>query len=453
MQVSARPGAALQSSAVLPLSDDEFTERMARFAPFEAAPTVAVAVSGGRDSMSLALLASRWAKRLGGAVVALTVDHGLRPDSASEARQVAKWLGGHDIRHKILYWPGPYPASGIQAAARQARYRLLTEYCHDHAILHLLVGHHREDQAETVLIRLEGHSGPDGLAAMAPLSERRHLRLLRPLLEEPRDRLTSYLTAVGQPWIDDPSNDNTQMARGRLRAPDGRLASAYALAEALSDARTYANDRILAERATATLAAQALRFHTAGYITIDRAVLASAAPDIVERVLVRSLMAVAGRRYPPRGLRTRRLRDAVISADGFSGRTLAGCRLVEHQNSVHVCREPARIGSPINLVAGVRQVWDSRFLVSVTKNLGEQARLDALTARGWKQIIATDPQLRMTPMPYAARTVLPAVWQGEQVVAVPHLAYVRAETLAHSAGLRLKWLPQQAVAPAPFGKV
>ena len=248
MQVTARPRAALsipnaltaQSLMPLPeLSDDEFAALMAQFAPFEAAPAIAVAVSGGRDSMSLALLASRWAARCGGDLVAITVDHGLRPDSASEARQVGGWLRAHGIRHGVLRWPGPYPSSGIQAAARQARYRLLTDYCRDHAILHLLVGHHREDQAETVWIRHERASGRDGLAAMAPLSEQMHLRLLRPLLDVPRARLSAILDTIGQGWIDDPSNDNTQMARGRLRSQGSELSLSDALHTAQSSARAY----------------------------------------------------------------------------------------------------------------------------------------------------------------------------------------------------------------------
>ncbi len=398
--------------------------------------------------MCLALLAARWAARHDGDVVAVTVDHGLRPDSATEARQVRDWLRAQDIPHQILRWQGPYPASGIQAAARQARYRLLTDYCRDQAILHLLVGHHRDDQAETVLIRQEGSSGRDGLAAMAPISERKDVRLLRPLLEMPRDRLSVTLTAVEQSWIDDPSNDNREMARGRLRArPNDML-----LADALTTARVCADERVLAEQATADLAARALRFHPGGFVTIDRRVLMSGAPDIGKRVLARAVMAIAGRRYAPRSERIHRLWLALTDAD-FPGHTLAGCRLVRQEKRVYVCREAAGIGPPVNLVAGTTGVWDKRFSVSVTKNLGSEARLDALTASGWQQIVARDPNPRMRAIPYAARTVLPALWQGDSVMAVPHLGYVNAQNPLVSADFTLKWQPPLAVAPARFGKV
>ena len=445
----ARLGAALASAPLRPLSDDEFAARMARLGPFERAPAVAAAVSGGRDSMSLALLASRWVAAQGGDLVAITVDHGLRLGSAVEARQVGGWLAAHGIRHAILRWQGPYPQSGIQAAARQARYRLLTDYCRAHAILHVLAGHHCDDQAETVLIRRERASGGDGLAAMAAISERMHLRLLRPLLDVPRQRLTATLAAAGQMWADDPSNDNTEMARGRLRAGENK----GLLADALATAHASAGQRMEAERATAGLAARALRFHPGGFATIDRTVLATAAPDIVERLLARTVMAVAGRPYPPRGDRTRRLRDAVATTGRIGGRTLGGCRLVGPENLIYVCREAARIGPPVRLMAGTPLVWDGRFTVSVTKNLAAETWLGALTAPGWGQIVAAEPRLRNTTIPYAARTVLPAIWRADKVLCVPHLGFVAGGKALVANGLRLNWRPPLAVAPAPFGKV
>lgn len=449
-RLAAAPSGDPPSPAPLtPVSDREFAAWMERLAPFEGAPTIAAAVSGGRDSMSLALLASRWAASRGGECVAITVDHGLRPESAAEARQVGEWLKPLGIRHRILRWQGPYPVSGIQAAARQARYRLLTDYCRGHAILHLLLGHHREDQAETVLIRRARASGSDGLAAMAAISERTHLRLLRPLLEAPRQRLTATLAAAGQKWIDDPSNDNLETARGLLRA----RAEPSSLAAAVVTAQASAGERILAERATAGLAARVLRFHPAGFATIDRTALAAASPDIVERLLARTVMAVAGRTYPPRSDRTRRLRDALAHPGPVSGRTLGGCRLIGRDNSIHVCREAARIGPPVRLTAGATVAWDNRFMVSVTKNLTEEVWLGALTAPGWNQIVAADPRMRHTSMPYAARTVLPAIWCAERVLAVPHLGFVNGGKGLVTAELRLKWLPPLAVTPAPFGKV
>ena len=195
----------------------EFTRLMDRLGPFEPAPQVAVGVSGGADSLALCLLLKAWTNSLGGSLLALTVDHGLRHDAAVEAVQVGFWLKERGIEHDVLRWEGAKPASGIQAGARDARYRLLTERCHAEGILHLALAHHREDQAETVLLRFAHGSGVDGLSGMSALRETGSVRFLRPLLSTSRDRLRAFLTEVGQPWVEDPSNQSPAYARARLR--------------------------------------------------------------------------------------------------------------------------------------------------------------------------------------------------------------------------------------------
>lgn len=182
---------------------------MAPFAPFEPRPILAVAVSGGPDSLALAFLAAAWAAKRRGRIVALTVDHGLRKDSGKEARTVGRWLNDAGVAHHILTWKGPKPRTGIQAAARNARYRLLREWCRRQGILHLLVAHTRDDQAETFLLRLHRESGVAGLAAMPAISEEPDLRILRPLLTLPKARLIATLQARKQEWIEDPSNKNS----------------------------------------------------------------------------------------------------------------------------------------------------------------------------------------------------------------------------------------------------
>src|ERR1700693_3737439 len=124
-----------------PLTDAEFAARLDALGPFERAPRLAVAVSGGADSLALALFADAWARARGGRIAALTVDHRLRAASATEARQVGAWLAPRGIVHRTLAWEGPHPESDIQAAARAARYRLLEAWCEEQGILHLLTAH------------------------------------------------------------------------------------------------------------------------------------------------------------------------------------------------------------------------------------------------------------------------------------------------------------------------
>ena len=142
-----------------PVGDEEFAALLLPFAPFEPSPHLAIAVSGGADSMALALLADRWARMRGGRVTALTVDHGLRAEAAAEAAQVARWLAERGIAAMTLAGVAPLPRRDIQAQARALRYRLLEGWCAEAGVLHLLIAHHQEDQAETLLLRLGRGSG------------------------------------------------------------------------------------------------------------------------------------------------------------------------------------------------------------------------------------------------------------------------------------------------------
>jgi tRNA(Ile)-lysidine synthase len=207
----AAPGAA-------PIDAAEFATLMAGVEPFEPAPRIALGVSGGADSLALALLAASWARSRAGTAVALTVDHRLRRESAAEAAQIGAWLAARQIPHHTLLWEDHPPARrGLQAAARAARHRLLEEWCAENGVLHLLLAHHRQDQAETLLLRLARGSGVDGLAGMAAVAERRSCRILRPLLGVAPARLAATLELLAQPWVEDPSNQNPAYARARLR--------------------------------------------------------------------------------------------------------------------------------------------------------------------------------------------------------------------------------------------
>ncbi len=184
---------------------------------FEKNPTIAVAVSGGADSMALLLMARAWATRRGGKVVALTVDHGLRKESADEAMQVAQWCASLGVEHHTLVWDGKKPKAGIQEAARNARYELLTGWCKQHHVLHLLTAHHQGDQVETLFFRLARGSFIEGLACMQAVSVRHGVRLIRPLLGMSKASLETFLHEKGQPWIEDPSNANMNYTRNRIR--------------------------------------------------------------------------------------------------------------------------------------------------------------------------------------------------------------------------------------------
>jgi tRNA(Ile)-lysidine synthase len=307
------------------LAAPEFAALMAPFAPFEARPVLAVAVSGGRDSLALALLAQDWAAARHGRVHALIVDHGLRPGSAIEASVTRERLAILGIDAEILVWSGDKPSTRIQQAARVARYRLLFEACRQRGILHLMTAHHADDQAETVAMRAARNSGPDGLAGMAAVVEHRDLRLLRPLLAVSRGRLTATIEARGIAWIDDPSNEDRRFERVRIRQ-DGTASGA-----ARDDGRAV-RDRTLAEAALGTL-----ELGPDG-VALDHLALSGLRQEVAERLLSRVVQAVAGRDYPPRRDRLGRAAARLShgAERGKSGKsqdfTLSGCQIMLRQD-------------------------------------------------------------------------------------------------------------------------
>jgi tRNA(Ile)-lysidine synthase len=308
------------------LTADDFAPLMAPFAPFENHPVLAVAVSGGRDSLALALLAHDWAQARGGRIVGLIVDHGLRAEAAHEAEATRVVLARHGIDAEILRWCDAKPTHGLQEAARSARYRLLFEACRQGDMLHLLVAHHADDQAETVAMRAARGSGADGLAGMAALVEQRHARLLRPLLPVPRARLTATLEALGVAWIDDPSNADPRFERVRVRAagvPNAR--------DPDEGERRTGRERRLAQAATDV-------FEVEGdQLGLDRAAFGRLGAAVKAALLSRAVQSVGGRDHPPRRERLARAVDRLSQAvvRGKSGKsgdfTLSECRLMLRQ--------------------------------------------------------------------------------------------------------------------------
>ncbi len=363
-----------------PIDTDEFARSLSAFAPFERAPHIAVAVSGGADSVALLLLASKWARANSGKVTALTVDHGLRQAAADEARAVQAQSQRLGVSHETLVWTGQKPDTGLQAAAREARYRLLDGWCRDAGVLHLLVAHHADDQAETILLRMEKGSGPDGLAAMASIRELPNCRLLRPLLTFPKARLTATVEAAGETWIEDPSNRNDAFARVRMRR---------AIKEASIDNMGLAAGAARMRRARTALDAETalwLGRHAAaspyGMMTMEIDALMRAEPEIYTRVLSRAANSIGGKVFPPAVQAIERLAEAI--SDGRHA-TLGGAFFKQNKGTLYVFREPRNLPAPMPLPV-VPFLWDGRFQIAAntaSRNLLSIAPLGAARLKRW----------------------------------------------------------------------
>ena len=293
----------------------------------------AVALSGGGDSLSLMHLLADWAKTRGlKPPMALIVDHALRPGSAAEAKRAAGFARKLGLSAHILTRKGAVPKSGIEAAARDARYGLMGAWLKKHRIAALYVGHTLDDQAETFLLRLGRGSGLDGLSAMRalapfPLPAFADLNLARPLLRVSRARLRAYLRDKNLAWLEDPMNSETRFTRSRIRLLMPALEAAGLSATRICDAADHlARARLALELATEAVLARAA-MPDGGRVLLDARALLAAPREVGLRALAALLMAVSGSGYRPRFEALERLFDSIAQGQLGRGATLHGCRL------------------------------------------------------------------------------------------------------------------------------
>jgi tRNA(Ile)-lysidine synthase len=276
---------------------------------------LAVAVSGGADSLALLLLAARAFPRR---VAALTVDHRLRAEAAAEAKAVSAHCATLAVPHATLRWDGPKPRANIQAAARTARYRLMADWCSAESISLLLTAHHADDQAETLLMRLQRGSGVAGLAGIR--SVRRvapSVTLVRPLLGVRRADLAAIVAAAGWTPVQDPANADLRYDRTAARA-------LLAQAPAIDVARLVASAAHLAD-AEAALAWSALRAWAGAASVEDNRITLDVAglPDELVRRLLRQAIVTLNPAAAPHGPQLAAM-QARLMAGGAA--TLAGVK-------------------------------------------------------------------------------------------------------------------------------
>lgn len=406
------------------------------FSPLAAYRYLLLAVSGGSDSVALMLLMARWARQLEAPpkIEVATIDHGLRDGSAEEARWVGELAARIGFHHHVRRWQDEKPETGIQAAARNARYRLLGDIVADRAAsmpAAVVTAHSEDDQAETVIMRLARGSGIDGLGAMTArrsLSRTNNkIDLVRPLLTIAKTRLTSYLTQVDQDWCDDPSNASQEFERVRLRTTMSALADAGITPSALA---------LSAKRAGR--ASAALQTVTENYLS-DRveirhgalgATLLSdfqAQPEDVQIRILRALVAAFGGSAPAPQLAQFETLVAKLEQPTFPATTLGGAIIAVTRDQLTLCREPGREPLPmLRLQPGESALWDQRFWVTLSaetvcdRQAGQGVSVQALGAAAFANLKPTlSPD--STSLPAAAAQSLPSFWCEDRLVAVPSL--------------------------------
>ncbi|UUX48779.1 tRNA lysidine(34) synthetase TilS [Nisaea acidiphila] len=410
-------------SAFGPISDTEFSDLLAEADPDLAGmpPSLFLAgVSGGADSTALSFLLSRWCRARGHAFRAIIVDHGLRSEAAEEAGRVAARLGVVGICAEILRWTGPKPGSGIQAAARAARFGLMIERAVELGASALFLAHHLQDQAETMVMRLGRESGADGLAGIRPRQMRAGVRVMRPLLPVSPERLRLTCLAGGLSWVEDPSNRDRRFERIRIREEQdgleavglgaGRLSR---MAQIFSRLRDWSDDRLagfLTDHAV---------LDRRGFARLNAEAVAGLPRPLRLKLASGLLQSIGGGAYPPRRESLERL-DVWVTEGRRRRVTLGGCLIWRSgAGEIWIAREVPRKPRPEVLRARGGLRWDGRF--DVTWQGDRPAWVHMLTRDGERRLrrLITPAGLEIG-LPQSVRCSLPVVTDLDGRLFAPH---------------------------------
>jgi tRNA(Ile)-lysidine synthase len=398
------------------ISLEQFSESIDALLP--GPQTIAVAVSGGADSLCLCMLLDAWSHHHNTRVIALTVDHQLRPESPHEAEQVHRWLSQRGIEHYVLKWEKPSYPSNLQDSARQARYELLSQWCQIHGVPVLAVAHNQEDQVETVLLRLAHHSGPTGLAAIPDVRVSNNLRIIRPLLNFSKKHIIETLRHFKQEWIEDPSNQNTKFTRVQIRKKIESLHQAgLTVPRILKFQQQMSKHRMHLERMAQDFCHQHVNVYPSGYCDVDLAALRQTLPAVTEMIMINLLNLISGNRYPPRQASLTRTISKLLSN---TTTTCQGCLLHPIDDKLLICREEKNISASAYFKSSKTINWDNRFTVSIVcEIIPEDLRVEAL---GNKWLDFTQNPSMMS-LPSHVRPNLPSLWQKERLLYIPFLDY------------------------------
>jgi tRNA(Ile)-lysidine synthase len=342
----------------------------------------------------------------------LTVDHGLRMESADEVRKVAGWAGGLGLSHHALSWEGPKPSGGIQAKAREARYGLMANWCRDNGAGVLLTGHTLDDQAETVLMRLDRTLSVDSLAGIPVHGTWEGLALFRPLLGVRREALRGYLASLGQGWVEDASNADERFERVRVRQSLAVLGNQGVTPERLAAlAEAGARTSALLERVSTRWLSLWLKEEDAGICHVPSEPFLPLPEPLQQRILERIVHHYGGGGSSAEPEELRRLARWV--AEGSVRCTLGGALLGRRKQGFWAAREAGRISpEPLIIPDSGTAIWDGRFLIKAAPG-SSVIPADTTSMSGGDNV------------PAAARRAYPLVQQPDANMLIPEITFRR----------------------------
>ena len=384
---------------------------------------VAVGVSGGVDSLALCLMANRWGEQNAVKVTALTVDHGLRKESAGEAAQVKIWLTRREISHVTLTLDQPFPSYGIQAFARKWRFQLLGDWCRTNLVDVVMLAHTIEDQMETICMRILADSGPEGLSGMRRNTVVRGLRIVRPLLKISKGRLVATCKAFNQDWVVDPSNEDTKYCRVKIRQllPDIEK-TAFERNKAIRLASAMEKLRNAFDNFSLSFIKNNGGILKTGIAWMNVSSFEKMPNKFKELMLLRLLITIGGAPWPSSKKKINRLIDC-LKREKATKVTLGGC-VIEKTilGKIWIYREIKRRCLSVVITPGAKLRWDNRF--EVVQNFDQNLMLEPLGEGGWRKIkgkqTSSFSDIFDFSIPFHARITIPVARSLDGDLIIPH---------------------------------
>lgn len=371
-------------------------------------PRLGVAVSGGGDSVALLHILTRCFAPEQTELSVATVDHGLRPEAAIEADQVRDMCDALGITHSKLRWRGWDGVGNLQEKAREARFKMLSDWAHMQDLSLVLLGHTADDQAETLLMRLARLAGVNGLSGMPTRRTINGVTFMRPMLGLTRAQLRAYLLRHGIGWAEDPSNDDDRFDRVKARRALAALEDLGVTASGLSQVAANLRQARDALDWYSFLAARDLIYIQGGCVVLDQRMFRTLPVEVARRLVVQSVRWISRSEHPPRRSAVENALTAIRQGHAM---TMAGCHIVTYGKNAWICREHKVVSDE---TCETDALWDGRWTVRRQRDV-DGCHMAALGAGGLVQC----PDWREFGIPRAAQISGPAIWRQDELVAAP----------------------------------
>ncbi len=382
---------------------------------------VALSVSGGSDSIALLHLASYWAKFLGIRLVIFSVNHNLRPESSEEIEFVRMAASGFGHEFYELSWNNGGNKVAIQERARDARYNMISEKCHELGINTLLTAHHLDDMLETYLMRKNKKSGILGLSYSNSFFYN-NIQVIRPLLSFLKSELIDYLNSSNKKWVEDSSNLLDVYERNRIRMeisslPGEKKSELIVEMKVINEKANSLNERLI------STIAEEVSINNFGFAIIDLAKIRAECLDIQIHVINYVLTIISGKAHLPRFRSTKQIIKKLEMMQKIDN-SLHGCLLKQTKGKLLVLREQREIQSTQINLDHRNTYWDDRFVIECSKSGYSVGKLTL------QEYIQTKDQFDLRELPLIVGNshklilfTLPVIKSLEKIVAIPHISY------------------------------